>query len=322
MSKKKQQVYLLLMIFAVNAIVTFADLPGDTMLWGEVQNACHAPAFGILAVAVLGLLKGSPLARHLGPLAIYVSAFAVAIAAGVATEIVQHFSGRDAEVVDVLRDALGAAASLLLCFSIFSKRPPYQPYFKDWNSLGSLLAALLLLAAAFYSLGYTAVAYARRDCALPVLIDFDSSWSRRFCILENAAFGVVQEPADGTLLLPTRIARLTLEAAEYPGLTIEEPYPDWTAFDTLRFELISTRPDTVTLGLRIDDSHHDYDFVDRFNYALSVHPGINSIHIPLEQVRLAPDGRQTDMRAIRRIIIFAHQPVKPIEVYLSHFWLE
>ncbi|MBI5266876.1 MAG: succinyl-CoA synthetase subunit beta, partial [candidate division Zixibacteria bacterium] len=76
------------------------------------------------------------------------------------------------------------------------------------------------------------------------------------------------------------------------------------------------------LGLRIDDIHHNYEDTDRWTGRIAVVPGPNHLRIGLEQVRKGPVGRETDMSAIRRIILFAHKPQQPVTLYLDRIWLE
>jgi hypothetical protein len=288
---KTQRLLLLVAIVAIAGLVTFADLPGGTRIWAEIQNACHAPAFGLLAVACLALIRHSAIVKSRHALLPYLIALAVAVGLGLMTELVQHFAGRDAEYGDVLRDALGALAFLALCLARDPALPKAPVLPSRHLRLALHVIAIVLLAGAFASLGLCAASYVARNQAFPTLADPTSAWSRQFIRLENAQLTPAPQPSEWQGHENSSAALLVLEPAEYPGLTLEEIYPDWTAYSTLRFELYSLAADTIILGLRIDDVHHDYSNDDRFTERLVIAPGANTIRINLGRVLAAPASR-------------------------------
>ncbi len=312
----------LLIILAISTIVTFVDLPGQTMLWAEVQNAGHAPAFGVFAIALLVPVRNSLPRYNHSQLVFYLLSLGISVIAGIAVEIIQYFGQRDAEFIDVVRDFLGAASFLGVYFT-------YDPRITYWSgvSRGAIrqvvrVVSLLIFASAFISLGLCSSAYIMRSRAFPHICDFGSLWSDQFIKLQNATLTEISPPAGWPGPDQSQVSRLCLGESEYPGLTVEEQYPDWSSYKTFCVDLFSDSQDTVLLGLRIDDIHHNYEYNDRFTDRLVVAPGMNAIRIPLVKVRQAPVGRETDMKAIRRIILFGHQPEHPVIVYLDRFWLE
>lgn len=312
----------LLIIFAIGIVMVGVDLPGHTMLWAEVQNAGHAPAFGLFAIALLVLLRNNLSRYRHAPLVYYLLSLGISVIAGTGIEIIQYFEQRDAEFIDVVRDFLGAASFLGVYFT-------FDPRITYWTGVSRgtarhvvRVASFLIFVSAFISLGLCGTAYIMRSRAFPQVCNFGSLWSDQFIKLQNATLTRVSPPVGWPDLNRSRVSRLCLEESEYPGVTIEEPYPDWSSYRMFCADVFSDRPDTVLLGLRIDDIHHDYSYNDRFTGRLVVAPGMNPIRIPLERVRSAPAGRETDMKAIRRIILFGHQPEHPVIVYLDRFWLE
>jgi hypothetical protein len=312
----------LLILFAIAIVMVSFDLPGHTMLWAEVQNAGHAPAFGIFAIALLVLLRNNLPRYNRSQLVYYLLSLGISVIAGTAVEIIQYFEQRDAEFIDVVRDFLGAASFLGVYFT-------YDPRITYWTGVSRRtarhvfrVASFLIFVSAFISLGLCGTAYMLRSREFPRICDFGSLWSEHFIKLQNATLTGVSPPVGWPGPDQSQVSRLCLGESEYPGLTMEEPYPDWSSYKTFCVDLFSDRRDTVFLGLRIDDIHHNYEYNDRFTGSVVVAPGMNPIRIPLEKVRKAPEGRETDMKAIRRIILFGHQPEHPVIIYLDRFWLE
>jgi hypothetical protein len=73
----------------------------------------------------------------------------------------------------------------------------------------------------------------------------------------------------------------------------------------------------LPLVLRVHDASHDQRYADRFNRLLLIHPGVNRIVIPLDDVRRAPDRREMDMTRIRGIMLFAYRLAEPTHVFIG-----
>jgi len=312
----------LCIILAIGIVTVIGDFSGNTMLWAAVQNACHAPAFGVFAIALLVLLRNILPRYNHAQLVYYLLSFGISILVGITTEIIQHFLQRDAEFIDVVRDSLGAASFLGSYFTLDSK-------ITCWTKISSgavrhvlLVLSLLIFLSAFISLGFSATAYVMRSQEFPQICNFVSCWSDQFIKLQDATLTRVSPPVGWSDLSQSQVACLCLGESEYPGVTIEEPYPDWSSYKTLCIDAFSNSLDTLRFGLRIDDIHHNYNENDRFTCQLILVAGLNSIRIPLEKVKRAPRGRETDMKAIQRVILFAHRSERPVIVYLNRFWLE
>lgn len=319
-SMKLTKLFSLLMVLSIVSVVAGVDFPGGTMLWNETQNAAHAPAFGLIAIGILFLLRHGSLRPGQAGVWCYGMALGITVGTGVAVEVFQSFVGRDAEVIDVVRDALGAV-SCLAVFITYDPRIAGGGWIRRSRVVIRSFSVLVFLAA-FVSLGICGMSYAWRNHAFPLVCDFGSRWSDQFIKLEDATLKPFPAPSGWLDQAGSRVGKLRLGQSEYPGVTIEEPYPDWRLYDTLCLDLYSDRADPLGLGLRIDDIHHNYESTDRWTGRIAVVPGPNHLRIALEQVQKGPVGRETDMAAIRRIILFAHQPQDTVIIYLGRIWLE
>ena len=99
------------------------------------------------------------------------------------------------------------------------------------------------------------------------------------------------------------LARLDLPPATYSGLTLDEPFPDWTGSDRLAFTVVSDLDRPLPLSIRIHDAWHDQRYEDRFNTVVQIRPGSNDVEIPLVvmDVTLAEErylGRSAGRRAV------------------------
>lgn len=134
---------------------------------------------------------------------------------------------------------------------------------------------------------------------------------------------VITDPPDSwTAARSSRIARLTMKHARYPGLWVHETYPDWTGHRSLRFNIYSEMNSPVQLTLRIHDGRHNNAYKDRFNYLFTVLPGANALKIPLDAVRRAPASREMDMQDISTIALFASNPKETYTIDIDGMWLE
>ncbi len=321
--------FALLLAAGLMALVVLAQTPDRSIFWSAVVDAGHAPLFGLFALTILwaasawGGATGSQAAARPGSLRIrtYVLALAVTVTFGALTEILQALGSKDAELWDFIRDVLGGASALLLAFALGQRKRPRRAGGRLGRVLPVLVAAVLL-AVALLRVTTVAIAHLWRDSAFPRLCEFNHRWGATFIGVQDAVI-TQGEPIGGWAReAPGPIARVTFHPAAYPGLSIREPYPDWTGYDRLTFDVYSEAPAPVQLHLRIDDVHSEELYTDRFNRVLIVEPGANRISIALDDVRRGPRARPMDLAHIRALTLFAMSPPAPFSVYLDGFRLE
>ncbi len=261
----------------------------------------------------------------MGPRAAWPAAFGSTLAAGALTEVLQFVQpNREPSLEDLLRDVAGAGAFLLAAATLrwfgggggawISSRGGRRA---AWTGA----TALVLIAGAH--LGYTLAVLAARDAAMPVLVRLDGSWWERSLVrVVNATL----TPGANPPRLPAgdsgTFARLELNPATYPGITVNEPYPDWRAYRRLTFTVVSDLDEPLELAIRIHDALHDQRFADRFNRRLTIVPGVNLIDIPLGEISVAPNRREMDMSRIRGILIFGYRLASPVHVFIGPLRLE
>lgn len=286
-------------------LTTFWHLHDDTLLWRELQNTGHSVVFGILTVLVLCSYQSfvTEPARH--PLRGYLLTGIVCLLGGGAVEVIQFFTGRDADVLDVVRDMAGILAALALC-AAFDPRlvRPGTGWRGMLRRIVLLACAAALVVAGSYALVRLSCAYQQRARAFPVIADPAADWTAAFLAFSHASLERIDDPAACAASGSERLAQLRLEPVRYAGFSIIEPQPDWRAYSRLLLTLTSARSAPLELDLRIDDALHNQEYTDRFNRTLLLQPGVNRVSIPLSEIRDAPAGRRMDMAHITGITLF------------------
>lgn len=298
-------------IVAMVAAVTLGVPPERTLFWNALFDVGHVFVFATLTIVLLDLV-GRRQAKPNNRAAIcWTVAITLALAGG--TELLQTLEpNHDAAFGDFVRDTAGMALVLLL------RRQGPSSHISTARRLTVVLIAGAVLAPFVAVVGI----YVQRNRAFPIVLPLNGPlWERRLLSVHESELvpGACEIPgSSGT----DPLARLSLRPGRYPGFFLEEPYPDWRAFHRLVFRASMDVDQSITLTLRINDARHDGRYSDRFNIALALTPGDHRIEIPLETIRLAPQGREMDLGRIRGIGVFAFQLDRARSVCLSAFRLE
>ena len=309
-------------VVAIAVVLAYVDLPWQSRLWAAVQDAGHVVAIGSVAVCLLiaarRLFPPTPrsIARH------YYSAFAAAAAIGLLVELAQQWSGRDAELGDLVRDVIGAAVFLAFAALLDPALRGYPR--RHWRTVRLAVAgvAMLAFALALGDLALWCAAYVERNQRFPDIVRFDSRWGTRFVSVGRNELQFVTPPPGWESPDGGRVARLTLRPARYSGFTIDEPYPRWSGYDALVVELYSEAEQAFAVTVRVHDAAHDQNYSDRFNARFTIRPGPNRIRIPLAAIESAPRNRTMNMNAIAGIVIFTVSPPAPLAVLVRSVSLQ
>jgi VanZ family protein len=311
-----------LLAAALLFVLFFGDAPERTIFWDAFFDVGHVPLFGLLAVAVLRVIR----ARHpeMPASRAWRHAFLLVLAAGVATELIQHFQpNREPSLEDLARDAAGAAAFLLVAAAWPAVGGGETPVSSRRGRVAAVAVAVALVTLAGAALASTVAVLVERDRSMPVLASFDGSWwERRLIRPGSSVLTPGGRPANLSPAFREPLARLDLKPGTYPGVRIDEPCPDWRGYQRLVFTIVSDLDAPFRLTIRVHDARHDQRTSDRFNRALAIAPGVNRFAIPLDEIRLAPDRREMDMSRIRGIIIFGYRLDAPMHVFISPLRLE
>ncbi|MCB9490344.1 MAG: hypothetical protein H6684_16550 [Deltaproteobacteria bacterium] len=111
--------------------------------------------------------------------------------------------------------------------------------------------------------------------------------------------------------------RAKLQPAEYPGVEFEGLPRDWSGYDALEFTLQADDVAGETLHIRIDDKPQIEEFENRYQGYRKIAPGVQTIRIPLAEIKEGPRHRAMNMSEIFRVIFYLHDQKQPFEMRLD-----
>ncbi|GJL69267.1 MAG: hypothetical protein NPIRA06_19020 [Nitrospirales bacterium] len=299
-------------------------LPSPTILRKVFYDFCHVPLFGGVALILLYLARQLGESRGWSVEGQYGLAFIGAVILGALTEGMQAFnSSRFAEWSDFLLDVLGAVGALGLSFTHDQR---FTGRVAIWRvaprkQLVQAVVGLLVVVALSPVLIWSYVYWDRAN-RFPSLVQFSSVWEMLFVKGRDAAVQIVPPPLGWEKPRLDTVGLVLFYPKPYPGIRLREPYPDWKGFSHFHFEVYSELPEVQSLIIRIDDAQHNNAYKDRFNQAITISPGLNHIHIPLDDIRLSPIGREMDLSAIKNVRLFAVSPPEEFSLYVDNIRLE
>jgi hypothetical protein len=177
------------------------------------------------------------------------------------------------------------------------------------------LEAVALLSGALIVLptALTTAAYVQRALRLPQLVQLDSVLGRHFLVATEAHFVATTE---GGL-------RVQPERGRWPGLSLEEVWPDWRAYSTLVIDVSNASDRAFPIAVRIDDRRPDPRQEDRYNQHFELAPlSRRVIRIPVAEIESAPTGSKLDLAHIQRIVLFEDGSKPTQSFYLNSLRLE
>ncbi len=304
---------------AAIVVIVFVDLPGKLKYVEVVQNWGHAPVFGLLSLGILYLKTHTGKRAPAGHPRDYFFAAAVAIALGVAVEIVQFFIGRDADPFDALQDALGIGATLSI----------HAWLFRHHLNLGArqrkavIAIALVTALWAMAPVAACAAAYWHRDRLFPVIADFRSPLDLYFIRAGEPPFARVGLPAGVPGVRDQPTLRVPFGDHPWPGVVIEEPKPDWSGYQNLAVDISNPNASELTLLLTIHDRAYIGGKEDRYNrtFVVPAHERF-ILKTPLRDIEHGPEARTLNMRELWRVAIVQDRHSPQPAFFLNRVWLE
>jgi hypothetical protein len=314
---------LLLAAVALIALVLGVSLPSWPKIYGVVNNFAHAPVFGMFALVVLRLIRTrrSSATARAGD---YGIAFAVAIGAGGLVEFAQIFTDRDASLEDLGTDALGAGCALGIAAAFDRQLWPE----KIRLSGGRVAAAAVGLFCGLWALlpvGQAVIAYVDRATAFPAVVRFSSPRDLYFIGSGTARLSLQPLPARWARPGDDLSLRIDFTARVWPGMSHDEPEPDWRGFSALVLDVTNPDETPLRLTVRVHDAAHDQRHADRFNRAFEVLPANRMVlRILMPDILAGPVGRPLDLAHVAGIVVFESSGAASVGryFYLTRIWLE
>ncbi len=314
---------MLLLGLLLTGVLLLVPWPLGHSLGSEaLENAAHAPLFAVVASLALRARRSVRGDLTL-PLRDYIAIWGLMTLLGALTEAVQAFVGRDASLEDLANDALGAALALAVtaCLrheSFVTAKPAH------WIALALIAVGALLYAAPPL---WSAAAYAQRWIQRPVLWQWRTPLDDYF--VSHSATQINRVPASACISDPAeplagrQALWIVLDSSPYPGLTLDEPYPDWHGYRTLAIDVVNPGAEPVPLTLRVDDALHNHHYDDRYTGTFELPARQRTrLQIALHDIERTPSGRNLDLTRVANLMIFRAGPAASAAMCLLSIQLE
>ena len=307
----------LLLLALLLASVFVPTLPGTTYWQRVLQDAGHGAVFAGVAIVLLAMQSRRATAHR--ALRDHAGAFALAVALGIGTELLQaYLPGRNVSAMDVLHDAAGAVLGLALV--ALAERPVGEDRGVVRYATMCVLAALVVLA---WEPLRCARVYAERSRSFPTLAPMGPLADTQFVAGRNARVSRTmlpqawRRPGEGAAL------RLSYAPGASPAFELTEAAPDWRGHAVLALDVTNPADAPATFILRILDRQHDWTHEDRLNLPVIIPAATRTtVRVSMAAIADAPVARDMDLGAIANVMLFATRPLPGEAFYVSRVWLE
>ncbi len=300
-----------LAVLIVMAAVLWQEYLPDGLLYSELKNFIHYIVFTALAwVAGLQwqLLKHLP---TLKPHHYVVLIIALALFGG-AIEIIQPYFARSRSWIDFAYDMTGASSGCLLHALL------NQPQ-KKYRYLPVLLLLVLLSSTPLAFAGY---AQWQQNSLFPVLLDFENPNLYNLTVWSNSPAPTIVATPKAWTNNPGHVGAFVFAGEHWANLGLKRISPDWRGYQRLQLDVYVPEPVENPLNIRIIDTHHNWEYDDRFNRSIPLHTGLNHITISLSDIASAPSRRAMDLSQMKEILLFAKPLRNAPVVYIDNIRLQ
>lgn len=284
-----------------------------SLLPEQLFHSLHGPGFAVVALFVFWSLEA-----YRPTLANYVYSALASISIGVLAEAAQVPGPRDADIADIVVDAIGVCAGLGGA-AAFDPRVT-QRLGSRLHAVIRIVAVLALCGVALPSLWYAA-AWIAQNANRTEILTFQRPW-------EHA----IIDPRDGRRPdiiaaplgwpFPGKIGHARESGSDRLLLRVS-PYPDWSSYRTLRLTLASGDGSETEVLLTITDHRlrgesHGVQFTRR----IPAGPDPSIVTVDLEALRGTADWRPFDITGVNSIRLNAVSPGRETTLMFDDFRLE
>lgn len=271
-----------------------------------VWNLGHIGFFGLLTLAIhpWHWLKGWKLWL--------LSTLAVLLVGG-AIEFAQMYVGREASLIDMLRNLTGA-------WFVLGWRHVLDPKqsVRSTSHPVLIIGSTLLVLSELGNVAAIGVRQLQVANQLPLLYDFrhdDPTLYWQGELTPSREYAGEQG----------RSLRLDLDTGLYSGGSLGNLPSDWRDYERLSLTLYNPSELLMEITLRINDWPHAFGnnaFSDRFNTRLTLMPGSQTYTFDLQDIEQAPRTRTMEMDRISQLKVFASRLPEPATIYIQDLRLQ
>jgi hypothetical protein len=240
----------------------------------------------------------------------YQFSFCLLAGAGISfgIESIQHVIGRTFSFSDIRKNMVGCCTAFIF---LIPTRLKVGPLKRRSIQAAMVLVILFELAPLARSVWDDWVIHDR----FPTLSDMESAFE-----IERWSGSATLSVDKGISRQGTASLRVDMNTQKFSGATLQFFRRDWRGFNELSFEIFNPDSEPLELTCRVDDADHaisGFDYQDRFNRRLWIHPGWNAIEIAMNDIRDSPRTRSMDLARIRSVMIFAVQLAHERTIYID-----
>ena len=297
-------IYYLAVAVFIAMLLLLCPMPEMGRFFRYGMDLLHAPFFSAFAFFLDQKRRARRNENVLHPVLFGVLLCALAVG----LEAAQSWAGRHTTWHDGLSNILGVLAGML--FSADYSKERHQR-----KLVTRLVCILLLISGSIYGVcGVWDTLQAQLK--FPVLADFETQnellrWETKNASLVRSRQYATSGHFSGAVIL---------EHGRYPGVTMELPAGDWSAYQSLNLDIvwpvsdhhapISQNPNyRFALQIKIEDDGPCDSFKDRFEETLMLRAGRNQIQIPLAKIVDGPVNRSLRLNRMRRLSLFTTESI-------------
>lgn len=307
-SDRKLPLYLALLAAAA-VVIAVHLLPGldSSRLENGIRNGLHSILFGAFAAASYRIAPFSRFGK-------VVFTLLVVLVVAVSSEFSQHLSGRTADPVDLLRDIGGATVVLA---GILIYRTADLSGTRRFTRLTLRFLGIGVMVVAALPAAYWSAALLSERMHHPVVLDFDSRFSRYRYFPVNAQLDLVENHADSANMQ----AELTLTRRGRSGLAVQTAEYDWSGKIELVFSAEVVDGEMSYLTVHINDANNIGHFADTASGTVSLSKGRQDYRVPIANV-LKETNRNEVVANIRQLVILAREKQSGARLRIDDIRLE
>jgi hypothetical protein len=309
---------------AIVAVAHLVDLDTRSRLtlWADIFNAGHVVMMGVFSLVMLGLSSEALSTTLANRLSHYLVAFLVTVAVGALSEIAQIPGPRDADALDIARDAAGAFCFLSLWMMGDKSLAPMWQRWHRWVRPAAVVLIVVALVFSWTTALRWIVAFYERNSSFPVLATFDLPYEHLFRSTRNATVEAAAPPDGWTTGSHSgKVGKVVFHSSTRSGFAINRVPHDWSAYQSLQCSVYMDSSESVELFVQLEDSHFDGATGDRFTYVAALESGANDVTVPLDTPRTVSGARLLDMQQVAKVYFLTQDTSRSITLYIDNIHL-
>jgi hypothetical protein len=278
----------------------------------SIMHSLHGPGFAVVALLVFWALR----LRYPSRLN-YLPAFAVTMGIGVISEIAQIPGPREAQLSDLVVDALGilGALGVLAAFDRSVRTQLARPVRLALPALAGLALGIACVPTLWFS-----YALVQQQLAFPQLLTFEERW-------ERAAFDQTDKTRPSLVAAPANwpVAGNTVARAQENGrwgiFIGLRPQPDWRGYSSLSFVVASVSGRfAIDIGVR-DMAKADERHGVRYYKTVWADEKPQQVTVTFDEIAAHPGERAFDFSLVQAVVLSASEPGQGSEILVDDFRL-